>query len=49
MFDCLITLNGKPNVRACVTYAQPGDKLKGKSNVRSASNSLTVVGLALQV
>jgi predicted molibdopterin-dependent oxidoreductase YjgC len=27
-FDCLITLNGKPNVRACVTYAQPGDKVE---------------------
>jgi len=24
-FDCLITLNGHPNVRACVTFAQPGD------------------------
>jgi len=27
-FDCLITLNGKPNVRACVTYAHPGDKVE---------------------
>ncbi len=24
-FDCLVTLNGKPNVRSCITYAQPGD------------------------
>jgi hypothetical protein len=24
-FDCLVTLNGQPNVRACVTFAQPGD------------------------
>jgi len=24
-FDCLVTLNGKQNVRACLTYAQPGD------------------------
>jgi aerobic-type carbon monoxide dehydrogenase small subunit (CoxS/CutS family) len=24
-FDCLVTVNGQPNVRACVTFAQPGD------------------------
>jgi hypothetical protein len=24
-FDCLITLNGAPNVRACVTLARDGD------------------------
>lgn len=24
-FDCLVTVNGQPNVRACVTPAQPGD------------------------
>jgi len=24
-FDCLIRLNGRPNVRACVTAARPGD------------------------
>ena len=24
-FDCLVTVNGRPNVRACVTPAQPGD------------------------
>ncbi|MEE8387360.1 MAG: (2Fe-2S)-binding protein [Acidiferrobacterales bacterium] len=23
-FECLVTLNGHPNVRACVTPAQPG-------------------------
>lgn len=27
-FDCLVELNGRPNVRACVTVAQPGDRLK---------------------
>lgn len=27
-FDCLVTLNGRPNVRACVTLAQPGDQVK---------------------
>ncbi len=27
-FDCLVTVNGEPNVRACVTYAQPGDKIE---------------------
>jgi predicted molibdopterin-dependent oxidoreductase YjgC len=24
-FDCLVTLNGRPNVRACVTLTEPGD------------------------
>ncbi len=24
-YDCLVTVNGHPNVRACVTMAQPGD------------------------
>ena len=24
-FDCLVTLNGRPNVRACQTQAQPDD------------------------
>ncbi len=24
-FDCLVTVNGQPNIRACVTFAQPGD------------------------
>ena len=27
-FDCLITLNGQQNVRACITLAQPGDKVE---------------------
>ena len=27
-FDCLVTLNGKPNVRACVTPVQPGDMVE---------------------
>jgi len=27
-FDCLVTVNGQPNVRACVTYAQPGDTVE---------------------
>jgi hypothetical protein len=27
-FDCLVTVNGEPNVRACITYAQPGDKIE---------------------
>jgi len=27
-FDCLVTVNGKPNVRACITYVQPGDKVE---------------------
>lgn len=24
-YDCLVTLNGRPNVRACATLARPGD------------------------
>jgi aerobic-type carbon monoxide dehydrogenase small subunit (CoxS/CutS family) len=27
-FDCMVTLNGQPNVRACVTFAQPGDQVE---------------------
>jgi predicted molibdopterin-dependent oxidoreductase YjgC len=27
-FDCLVTVNGQPNVRACVTHVQPGDKVE---------------------
>ncbi|HEX5829030.1 MAG TPA: (2Fe-2S)-binding protein [Candidatus Limnocylindrales bacterium] len=26
-FDCLATVNGRPNLRACVTPAQPGDEV----------------------
>ncbi len=26
-FDCLVTLNGTPNVRACVTTVEPGDRI----------------------
>jgi predicted molibdopterin-dependent oxidoreductase YjgC len=24
-FDCLVTVNGEPNVRACITVVEPGD------------------------
>jgi hypothetical protein len=27
-FDCLVTVNGIPNIRACVTFAQPGDQVE---------------------
>lgn len=27
-FDCLITLNGEPNVRACVTLIESGDDVR---------------------
>ncbi len=27
-FDCLVTVNGQPNVRACLTLAQPGDQVE---------------------
>lgn len=28
--DCLVTLNGKQNVRACLTFAQPGDVIENQ-------------------
>ena len=27
-FDCLVTVNGKANVRACITHVQPDDKVE---------------------
>ncbi|MEU6644678.1 (2Fe-2S)-binding protein [Saccharomonospora sp. NPDC046836] len=27
-FDCLVTVNGRPNQRACVTEAHPGDRVE---------------------
>ncbi len=30
-FECLVTLNGHPNVRACVTPAQPGARVERQS------------------
>ena len=27
-FDCRVILNGTQNVRACITYAHPGDKVE---------------------
>ena len=27
-FDCLVTLNGTPNVRACLTAVRPGDVVR---------------------
>ena len=27
-FDCLVTVNGEPNVRACVTRIEPGDDVR---------------------
>jgi aerobic-type carbon monoxide dehydrogenase small subunit (CoxS/CutS family) len=27
-FDCLVTVNGESNIRACITVAQPGDKIE---------------------
>jgi aerobic-type carbon monoxide dehydrogenase small subunit (CoxS/CutS family) len=29
-FGCLVTVNGHPNIRACLTYAKPGDKIEGQ-------------------
>lgn len=26
-FDCLVVVNGEPNVRACVTIIEPGDAI----------------------
>ena len=27
-FDCLVTVNGQPNIRACTTPARPGDRVE---------------------
>jgi predicted molibdopterin-dependent oxidoreductase YjgC len=32
-YDCLITLNGEPNVRACVTRIEPGDDVRRQDGV----------------
>ena len=31
-FDCLVTVNGQANLRACVTLAQPGDRIERQSS-----------------
>jgi hypothetical protein len=31
-FECLLTVNGRPNVRACVTVVQPGDRVEIQLN-----------------
>jgi aerobic-type carbon monoxide dehydrogenase small subunit (CoxS/CutS family) len=30
-FDCLVMLDGRPNVRACMNLAQPGAQVKRQS------------------
>jgi predicted molibdopterin-dependent oxidoreductase YjgC len=32
-YDCLLTLNGEPNVRACVTRIEPGDDVRRQNGV----------------
>lgn len=32
-YDCLLTLNGEPNVRACVTQVQTGDDVRRQDGV----------------
>ena len=29
-FDCLVTVNGHPSVRACIVEAQPGDDVRSQ-------------------
>lgn len=29
-FDCLVTVNGRPSVRACATEARPGDTVTSR-------------------
>lgn len=29
-FDCLVTLNGESNVRACITIVEPGDVIESQ-------------------
>ena len=35
-FDCLVTVNGTPNVRACVTIARPGDVIRTQAGTGHA-------------
>ncbi|MFD2762759.1 (2Fe-2S)-binding protein [Micromonospora eburnea] len=30
-FDCLVTVNGRPSVRACLAPARPGDDVRSQS------------------
>ncbi len=32
-YDCLITLNGQPNVRACITRVESGDDVRRQDGV----------------
>ena len=32
-YDCLLTLNGEPNVRACVTRVESGDDVRHQDGV----------------
>ena len=32
-YDCLLTLNGEPNVRACVTRVESGDDVRRQDGV----------------
>lgn len=32
-YDCLLTLNGEPNVRACVTRVEAGDDVRRQDGV----------------
>jgi predicted molibdopterin-dependent oxidoreductase YjgC len=32
-YDCLITVNGEPNVRACLTRLEPGDDVRRQAGV----------------
>ena len=36
-FDCLVTLNGEPNVRACVTRIDGGDDLRSQEGTGHVS------------
>lgn len=36
-FDCLITLNGEPNVRACITIVETGDVIESQRATGHAS------------
>jgi predicted molibdopterin-dependent oxidoreductase YjgC len=32
-YDCLITVNGEPNLRACITRLEPGDDVRRQAGV----------------
>ena len=39
-FDCLATVNGRPNVRACLAVARPGDAVRTQDGTGHADDAV---------